>query len=433
MKTLKESLLDIDGTIKQSTEVATEEGIRIFIKKLFRNGFPNNPKEIDDSEFQVEFGLGGYTVRFAKTFRRTIFIDEGYTIPSNLWEIKANGALYCVCNGNRADCSVLGIITTRSSSFELIAMQEEVTWVNFNVNKMRFLPDSVQFECGLGFSHSTEHKFENCNFGGLKCISYDDADLRDAHEPVPGYTSSTAVVVTLNNCMISKNTAWELVAAGISSLGMHIVYTKDKYIIPEFGDDMKLYDHWFSPDVVKGIKAKYIRGVHMDNLNLVDPSAEVVEVHPTDTVNIKKSPLSFAPRTFLLGGPDHTGHSTSSARTYRSYKITALDIDCDKFVDGFYLPDLKMFSSKSCTYINVINDTRLSPIITKIIMSQPSSYKDLDDIINMKKLPKLKYLSFFSRGGNIEVLEKMDGNPFWVVMDKSAAAKVRNDYHEILC
>ena len=37
MKTLKESLLDIDGTIKRSSEAAAEEGIRIFIKKLFFN------------------------------------------------------------------------------------------------------------------------------------------------------------------------------------------------------------------------------------------------------------------------------------------------------------------------------------------------------------------------------------------------------------
>ena len=431
MKTLKESLLDIDGTIKQSTEVATEEGIRIFIKKLFRNGFSNNPKEIDDSEFKVEFGLGGYTVRFAKTFRRTIFIDEGYDIPSNLWEIKAdNGALYCVCNGNRADCSVLGIITTRSSSFELIAMQEEVTWVNFNVKKMRFVPDSVQFECGQGFSHTTEHKFENCNFGGLKCISYDDADLRDAHEPVPGYTSSTAVVVTLNNCMISKNTSYELVKAGIEGLSCHLKFTKDRCIVPEYGDEVKLYNRYFPTDGVNGIKAKYVHGVNINNLQIVDSSAKVVEVHTADTVNIKKSPLSFVPETFLLGGPLHEteNHVTSTAHLY---KITSLDINCEKFVDEFYQPDLKMFSSKSCKYINTINDTRLSQIITRIIEAQPSSYKDLDDIINMKKLPNLKYLSFSHRG-HIEMLEKMDGNPFWVIMSAPDALKIRREYQEVL-
>ena len=177
---------------------------------------------------------------------------------------------------------------------------------------------------------------------------------------------------------------------------------------------------FFQTGVVNGIKAKYVRGVHIDNLHLVDPSTEVIEVHTSSTINIKKSPLSFVPKTFLLD--DNSGDGASG-----SHKIAALDIDCEKFVDQFYQSDLKTFSSKSCKYIDATADTKLSKIIAKIIDSQPSSYKDLDDIVNIKKLPSLKYLAF-SYHGSVLVLEKLEKNLFWTVMDKSAAVRVQNDY-----
>ena len=421
MKTLKESLLDIDRTIERSSEAAAEEGIRIFIKKLFKNGFPHNPREMDGTEFEVESGRKGYTVKFTNAFRRTVLIDEGYTIPEDLIEIRANnGSLDYVCNGKRADCSVLSIITTLNNNFELIAMQDEVTWANFDTKKMKQVPDKVKFESGLTFGDTVEHKFENCNFRGIKNIVYDDADLRNTTEPVPGCTATTTITVMLNDCIIGKNTSYELIKAGIEGLNWHLEFTKDRCIIPEYGDEIRLYNMFFQSGVVNGIKAKYVRGVHVDNLHLVDPSAEVIEVHTSGTVNIKKSPLSFVPKTFLLN--DNSGNSASV-----SHKIVALDIDCEKFVDQFYQSDLKTFSSKSCKYIDATADTKLSKIIAKIIDSQPSSYKDLDDIVNIKKLPSLKYLSF-AYHGSVLVLEKLEKNLFWTVMNKSDAAKVQNEY-----